>query len=95
MNMIIRRQFLAPSTACGFASVVTLLIAADTADAGVRTGVRIELATRNDSVPGHPTHFPARRKEPATSVGDRTRAFHCYHLGHTAAGMMTVVEHVG
>jgi hypothetical protein len=62
MNMIIRRQFLAPSTACGFASVVAPLIAADPADAGVRAGEQVELATRNDSVWGHPTHFPGRSK---------------------------------
>jgi len=95
MNMIIRRQFLAPSTACRFASVVAPLIAADPADAGVRTG-EVELATRNDSVRGHPMHFPGRSKQPTASVGtDRTRVFHGHQLGHTATGAMTVVEHVG
>ncbi|MGO4562611.1 hypothetical protein [Rhizobiales bacterium 3FA27D7] len=96
MNMIIRRQFLAPSTACGFASVVAPLIAADPADAGVRAGEQVELATRNDSVWGHPTHFPGRSKQPTASLGaDRIWVFHRHQLSHTATGMMTVVEHVG
>lgn len=95
MNMIIWRQFLAPSTACRFASVLAPLIAADPADAGVRTG-EVELATRNDGVPGHPTHFPGRSQQPAASTGtDRTWVFHGHQLGHAATGAMTVVEHVG
>jgi hypothetical protein len=94
MNMIIRRQFLAPSTACGFASVVTLLIAADTADAGVRTGGRIELATRNDVNGGaKPGHWGGVKPGQSGRGGGRSRSalFHSAVASERPSGFGVVV----
>ena len=86
----------------------------------VRTGERVELTVRNDSMMGHPMHLhghhfqvvavegrprlgavrdtvwvpPKRSVTIAFDAGNAgTWAFHCHHLYHMAAGVMTTLEY--